>query len=91
MLAPFGILLGMPFPSGLRIVAEETPSLVAWARGVNGSFTVIGTIVAVISGMAFGFKSVLLMGAFCYLLSLAGIAFRLESIFAKTKKQAKAV
>jgi hypothetical protein len=44
MLAPLGILLGMPFPCGLRIVGEETPSLVSWAWGVNGFFTVIGTI-----------------------------------------------
>src|SRR5256714_3042296 len=31
ILAPLGILLGMPFPSGLRIVGQEAPALVPWA------------------------------------------------------------
>jgi SAM-dependent methyltransferase len=91
LLAPLGILLGMPFPNGLRTVAGETPALVPWAWGVNGFFTVIGTIAAMILGMAFGFKTVLLLGAFCYLTSLAALTFRLEPAAAETKKQAKAV
>jgi hypothetical protein len=31
MLAPLGIRLGMPFPTGLRIVADEAPAFVPWA------------------------------------------------------------
>ena len=74
VLAPLGILLGMPFPLGLQIVSGEADALVSWAWGVNGFFTVIGTVAALILGMTFGFKLVLLVGAGCYVLALAAIA-----------------
>jgi len=74
ILAPLGVLLGMPFPSGLRIVGEEAPALVPWAWGVNGFFTVIGTVGALILGMAFGFKVVLIMALLCYLAALSAVA-----------------
>jgi hypothetical protein len=73
LLAPLGMLLGVPFPTGLRIVSEEASALVPWSWGVNGFFTVIGTVTALIVGMSFGFKTVLLVGALCYLIALAAI------------------
>lgn len=74
VLAPLGILLGMPFPLGLRIVSEEAAALVPWSWGVNGFFTVIGTVTALILGMTFGFRITLLAGALSYLIALAAIA-----------------
>lgn len=62
-----------PFPSGLRIIGEEVPSLVPWAWGVNGFFTVIGTVGALILGMALGFKAVLVVAALCYLIALGAV------------------
>ena len=41
--------------------------------GVNGFFTVISTVTALILGMTFGFKIVLLAGAVCYLVALAAM------------------
>lgn len=73
LLCPLGILLGMPFPSGLRIIGEEAHALVPWAWGVNGFFTVIGTVGALILGMAFGFKAVLVVAAACYLIALGAV------------------
>jgi hypothetical protein len=70
MLAPLGVLLGMPFPTGLRIVADEAPAFVPWAWGVNGFFTVVGSIGASILAMAFGFTAVLVISGLCYLASL---------------------
>ena len=67
MLAPIGILLGMPFPMGLLIVGEEAPAFVPWAWGVNGFFTVLGSIGASIVGMAFGFTAVLVFSGATYL------------------------
>ncbi len=73
IIAPLGVLLGMPFPTGLRIVAEEAPTLVPWAWGVNGFSTVIGSVGAMILAMIFGFKVVLVVAGGCYLASLAAI------------------
>jgi SAM-dependent methyltransferase len=70
MIAPLGILLGMPFPTGLRIVAGEAPAFVPWAWGVNGFFTVVGSIAASILGMGIGFTAVLAISGACYLIAL---------------------
>ncbi|NJD31311.1 MAG: hypothetical protein FIB04_05430 [Gammaproteobacteria bacterium] len=72
VIAPLGVMLGMPFPTGLGIVAEEAPGLVPWAWGINGFFTVIGTITALMLAMMFGFLTVLILAGACYL--AAGLA-----------------
>ena len=74
ILAPLGVLLGMPFPTGLRLVWLEAPALVPWGWGVNGFFTVIGTVTAMILGMAWGFKAVLVVGGCSYLTALIAVA-----------------
>jgi SAM-dependent methyltransferase len=70
MLGPLGTLLGMPFPAGLRIVADEAPAFVPWAWGVNGFLTVVGSVGAWILGMIFGFTMVLAVSGACYLAAL---------------------
>jgi len=70
MLGPLGTLLGMPFPVGLRIVANEAPAFVPWAWGVNGFLTVVGSVGALILGMMFGFTVVLAVSGACYLAAL---------------------
>ena len=47
---------------------------VTWAWGVNGFFTVIGSVTAMITGMAFGFTASLAAAALCYLAALAAIS-----------------
>jgi hypothetical protein len=66
LVAPLGVLLGVPFPTGLRVVGEEASLLVPWAWAVNAFFTVIGSVAAVILGMTFGFTAVLIIAAACY-------------------------
>lgn len=75
MIAPLGILLGMPFPTGIRIVGAEAPGLVPWAWGINGFFTVIGTILALMSAMIVGFLAVLVMAGLCYVLAWFALAW----------------
>ena len=72
VIAPLGVMLGMPFPTGLGVVAGEAPGLVPWAWGINGFFTVIGTILALMLAMMFGFLAVLVLAGLCYL--AAGLA-----------------
>jgi hypothetical protein len=73
LVAPLGILLGVPFSTGLRLVGEEVPALVPWAWAVNAFFTVIGSVAAMILGMAFGFTIVLFIAAGCYTASVVAI------------------
>jgi hypothetical protein len=76
LIAPVGIALGMPFPTGLRIVSLDAAPIVPWAWGVNGFFTVIGSVAAMILGMAFGFTAVLEVAGLCYLVALMALAGR---------------
>ncbi len=70
LVAPLGFVLGMPFPLGLRLAMQRSSALGAWAWGVNGFFTVIGTVLALMLGMMVGFRTVLLLACGCYLLGL---------------------
>jgi hypothetical protein len=76
VIAPLGVLLGMPFPTGLSIVAAEAPGLVPWAWGINGFFTVIGTILALMLAMMAGFLAVLILAGICYLAAGFALAKR---------------
>jgi len=58
LLAPLGFLMGMPFPLGVRRLKEQG-AVVAWAWGVNGYFSVLGSVLSVILGLALGFTWVL--------------------------------
>jgi hypothetical protein len=70
-IAPLGILLGTAFPSGLTLLHRSgRERLVPWAWGVNGSTSVIGSIGTVLLAMSFGFRTVMLIGAACYLVAL---------------------
>jgi hypothetical protein len=75
LIAPLGILLGVPFSTGLRMVDKEAPPLVPWAWAVNGFFTVIGSVGAMILGMILGLTAVFMIAAGCYF--LAAIAIRI--------------
>src|SRR3984885_12700395 len=76
LLAPVGLLLGMPFPIGLRLLGEEESLLVPWAWAVNAFFTVIGSVSAMILGMILGFTAVEMISAACYGTALVAIAIR---------------
>lgn len=76
LLAPLGIVLGMPFPTGLRLLSEEALALVPWAWGVNGFFTVIGSVLSMILGMALGFRAVFALASVCYLLAWGAVLSR---------------
>jgi hypothetical protein len=73
-LAPAGYLMGLPFAGGLRVVEEREPGLTPWAWAVNGSFSVISSVLAVMIALSWGFAIVLWLGAGAY--GLALLAFR---------------
>jgi hypothetical protein len=54
VIAPVGLLLGFPFPTGLRIVNSADARLVPWAFGVNGCASVLGGMLCVLVSMQFG-------------------------------------
>ena len=73
MLAPLGLLMGMPFPLGIQMVNRHSPKLIPWVWGVNGYFTVMGSILSVIFALCFGFRFVLITASCIYLVGLSAI------------------
>lgn len=73
VIAPMALLLGMPFAHGIGLLQRSNPAFVPWAWAVNGSATVVGSVVTVIVSMNFGFHAVLGTAAVIYLLAFAAV------------------
>ncbi|MFW6069786.1 MAG: hypothetical protein ACOC9X_01975 [bacterium] len=73
VLAPLGYLMGIPFAGGLRVVEHYDPSLVPWAWAINGSFSVISAVLAVMIALSWGFSAVLWLGAAAYASALLAL------------------
>jgi hypothetical protein len=58
--------MGTFFPTGMAIVAKRASEFVAWGWGINGGFTVIGSVLAIVLAMALGFSRVLVVAAVAY-------------------------
>lgn len=67
---PLGLLMGIPFPTGLHTLGEANPLLIPWAWVINGCFSVMAPILAIMLAAQAGFTSVLALGAAAY-----GLAF----------------
>lgn len=75
-LAPLGFFMGIPFPQGLLAVKAKDASLLPWAWGINGFFSVISVLLAHILAIQWGFPTVLLLAGGCYL-GAAILSFRI--------------
>ncbi len=73
LILPLGIVLGMPFPTGLR---QTQQNFVPFAWGVNGVGSVVGAVTAISLAMSFGFQAVFLLGGGIYFI-IAALARRL--------------
>ena len=71
ILAPFGLLLGMAMPIGLRRLHAAQPAGVAWAWGVNGLTSVLASVLAMALAITWGFRVATLAAAGCYALAAA--------------------
>jgi hypothetical protein len=70
-LSPLALLMGMPFPLGLRAVGHASDRHVALGWAVNGVMTVVGSAGAVTLALVAGFSRVLLVGTMAYVLAAA--------------------
>ena len=66
LIAPLGLAMGLPFPLGLSLVARQSPALVPWAWGINGSASVVAAVLASLLAMHLGFAAVLALALGLY-------------------------
>jgi len=70
LIAPLAICMGMPFPLGLKHVAEAAPDFIPWAWGINGFASVVSAVLATLLAIEFGFNVVILLALLMYLASV---------------------
>jgi spermidine synthase len=69
LIAPLGLVMGMPFPSGLRRTGSGSLPEPPFYWGLNGIMSVIGSIVTVFVALMAGFQAAMLMGSACYVIA----------------------
>jgi predicted membrane-bound spermidine synthase len=67
LISPLGFLMGIPFPTGIRMLSERGPEEVPSMWGINGLTSVLGSIGAMILAMTAGFAVTLMAGSLFYL------------------------
>lgn len=70
ILAPIGLLMGMPLPTGIRLLKVHRPEYIPWMWAVNGAFSVLGAVLAVILGIVYGSSSAMTLGILTYVIAL---------------------
>jgi hypothetical protein len=70
LISPLGIVMGMPMPVGIRLLARDAPEIIPWAWGLNGAASVTGSVGALAIALLAGFNQALLVGASLYLVAL---------------------
>jgi hypothetical protein len=73
LIVPLGLLMGIPFPAGLRVLGDANPLLIPWAWALNGCFSVLAPILAIMLATAAGFTAVLILGAAAYFLAFINL------------------
>ena len=69
MVFPVGLLIGIPFPTGMRIAGSVAPSSVPLLWGLNAIAAVLGAVLATTISIDFGFRMDLIVAVLLYALA----------------------
>jgi len=92
-LFPTGLLVGQPFPLGVRWAHSRASEAIPWMWAVNGAASVIGSTIATAVALRAGFRMVSLAGMLCYgaaLLLVAAFWQRMPAVGAARARRAAA-
>lgn len=70
MLAPIGILMGLPLPLGMLRLSRYASAGIPWAWGINGASSVVASVAALGLAASIGFSNVFLLATGCYAFAL---------------------
>ena len=68
---PIGILMGMPFPLGMRRADSLAPTITPWLWGINGAASVCASVLAVVVALSLGIGASYWIGLMCYVVAAA--------------------
>jgi hypothetical protein len=90
LIAPAGFAMGMPFPTGLRLLERRAPVSVRWAWSLNAAASVFGSVSALVLALYLGLVQTMLIGGGLYLVALALASSAPKSPRAETAPLAEA-
>ena len=73
LISPLGIVMGMFFPIGIKLVDEKARALIPWMWGINAYATVIGSVLSVLLAIKGGFSFVFMLAALIYVFGATGM------------------
>jgi hypothetical protein len=73
LIAPAGFVMGIPFPTGLRLLEKRHEPSVRWAWSLNAAASVLGSVGALVLALYLGLVETLLIGGGLYLCALTVI------------------
>ena len=76
LILPLGLALGVPFPTGMRIVDRNSPELLPWCWAINGFLSVFSSLFCIVLSMSIGFTPVLPLAAGVYALGFSAMPAR---------------
>src|SRR5262249_14155146 len=71
VVAPLGLGLGVPLPTGLARIGEESSAPIPWLWAMNSATSVLGSVLATFVAIHLGIDASLGTGAACY--AVAGL------------------
>ena len=78
VILPLGFMMGMFFPVGVRTLSLHLEAAIPWAWAVNGSVSVVGSVMAVLIALSYGFTTVLCAAAVAYSLAVLVLSLMLH-------------
>ena len=82
ILAPLAFVMGIPFPSGIRMLkTDEQKKIVPWCWGLNSIFSTFASVLSLILSLSWGFNATFLIGVASY-----GVAIAMASAFFPKKE-----
>ena len=75
VLAPLGLLMGMPFPLAMRLLPKDAAGLVPWAWALNGWTSVVASLVTVVVSRIYGYSTAFGVALMAYAMALVLAGF----------------
>ena len=72
LIAPAALVMGMPFPLGIRLLTGTADQEIPWAWGINGCLSVVSAVLAAVVAVELGFVWVMILAAFAYCMTFLG-------------------
>src|SRR3989338_6558033 len=66
LLFPLGFFMGIPFPTGIKLLERYNARIIPWAWCINGCSSVVSSVLVILIALTFGFKIALFLSAAAY-------------------------